>query len=236
MSVRIQQIFDRFDALTLRERIIIAFAFVVALLLIWHSLVMEPITNQQKRLASDIKSLRQQVSDVKTQTEIIIRNQEDDPNRENRARLGKLKQQVSVLNKQIRERMHGLIDPFQMAQVLEKVLTQKTNLKLQRVQSLAARPLLENEQDSDTPETNIALLTSDLTNTAEKTGVGIYRHTLQIEFTGTYMSTLAYLRALEKLPWEFYWKEVSLKVEKYPQSRVIISVYTLSLQESWIGV
>lgn len=236
MNLRIQQLFDRFDALTLRERIIIALALVVALLLIWHSLVMEPISNQQKRLASDIKSLRQQVSDVKTQTEIIIRNQEDDPNRENRARLAKLKQQVSVLNEQLREKMHGLIDPSQMALVLERVLTQKTNLKLQRVQSLAARPLLENEQNSDTQGANVALLTSDLTDTAEKTGVGIFRHTLQIEFTGSYMSTLAYLHALEKLPWEFYWNEVSLKVEKHPQSRIIISVHTLSLQEGWIGV
>ena len=59
---------------------------------------------------------------------------------------------------------------------------------------------------------------------------------LQIEFKGSYLSTLEYLQALNKLPWKFYWDSLELKVDKYPVSTIVITVHTLSFHEGWIGV
>jgi len=113
-----------------------------------------------------------------------------------------------------------LIEPKQMAKVLEVVLAQNTDLKLQRVQSLGAEPLSPiKAKEGEEAET-----------------LGIYRHGLQIEFKGSYLSTLKYLKALDKLPWNFYWDVLELNVDKYPVSTIVITVHTLSFHEGWIGV
>ena len=104
--------------------------------------------------------------------------------------------------------------------MLEAVLTQKTDLKLIRIQNIPTQPLLQDEN----------IEAGDIAD------AGVYRHGMQIEFSGSYLSTLEYLKALEALPWDFYWEGLSLEVEKYPQSRVIITMHTLSFKEGWIGV
>ena len=93
-------------------------------------------------------------------------------------------------------------------------------MKLQRVQSLDAVPLspLKAKQGEEAEQ------------------LGIYRHGLQIEFKGSYLSTLEYLKALDALPWNFYWDVLELNVDKYPVSTIVITVHTLSFHEGWIGV
>ena len=47
---------------------------------------------------------------------------------------------------------------------------------------------------------------------------------------------LAYLRALEALPWRFYWKTFDLSTTQYPTNRVRIELSTLSMDRAWLGV
>ncbi|OGI42866.1 MAG: hypothetical protein A2150_02140 [Candidatus Muproteobacteria bacterium RBG_16_64_11] len=63
-----------------------------------------------------------------------------------------------------------------------------------------------------------------------------YRHGMRIELKGGYLDMLAYLREVENLPWKMFWGQVTLQVEQYPVSRLVLHVYTLSTQESWIGI
>ena len=63
-----------------------------------------------------------------------------------------------------------------------------------------------------------------------------YRHGLRIEFQGDYLTTLNYLRRLENLKWGFFWDNFEFKVNDYPDSTVAIEIFTLSLQQEWIGV
>jgi len=64
----------------------------------------------------------------------------------------------------------------------------------------------------------------------------MYKHGLRIQLSGQYPDILRYLGALEALPWKVFWGEVQLQTEKYPVSRVTLVIYTLSLDEAWIGV
>ncbi|MDP6415432.1 MAG: MSHA biogenesis protein MshJ, partial [Gammaproteobacteria bacterium] len=62
-----------------------------------------------------------------------------------------------------------------------------------------------------------------------------YKHGFEIEFEGTYFACLEYLRAVESLPWRFYWQVLELTVDEYPSNRIRLEVSTLSLDEEWIG-
>ena len=225
-AANFQQISARYDALSMRERIIVAALAAVLLIVVVQWLLIEPLlslTNTQQQSATQLAS---QIVGLESEMKLIQERKKSDPNQKENAALARLKQQELELDKQLRTRMKGLIEPAQMASVLEQVLSQKTPLELYQVRSLAPEPLLPEDQREQSAEGNEEQVQES----------GIYRHGMKIEFRGSYLSTQGYLQALEKLPWDFYWDGVELEVVHYPQSKVVITVHTLSLREGWIGV
>jgi MSHA biogenesis protein MshJ len=47
---------------------------------------------------------------------------------------------------------------------------------------------------------------------------------------------LRYVTALEKMPAQMFWGEANLSVEKYPDAVFTLTVYTLSLDKTWLAV
>ena len=220
MKQQLQQWAAKYDALSERERIIVAALIATLLVLGWLQFVIEPLGKSKDALQSQIKTMQTQIDANGKQMMVLTAALKGDPNAGNKQRLENLLQQQAKLDEELKQKMHGLISPKQMAKVLETVLTQKTDLRLVRVQNLPTQPLLQVSQAEGQP-------TAD---------AGVYRHGMQIEFTGSYLSTLEYLKALKALPWDFYWDGLTLSVNKYPKASVVITVHTLSLTEGWIGV
>ena len=53
---------------------------------------------------------------------------------------------------------------------------------------------------------------------------------------GNYLDGLAYLEAVERLPWHIYWARLEFSADEYPQNDIVLELRTLSLDEEWIGV
>jgi MSHA biogenesis protein MshJ len=64
----------------------------------------------------------------------------------------------------------------------------------------------------------------------------IYRHGLRLELEGSYDDTLQYIERLEQLPWGLVWETLDIQMQDYPRARIVLHLYTLSLQEEWLGV
>ena len=220
MKSQLQPLLEKYNALNERERIMILVLSVVAIFIVFLELVISPLNQQYDIIDKQITSLKTQTTQLESQVKVLQTKQTRDPDFQEKQKLRLLNEQIANLNDSLKERMHGLIEPKQMAKVLEVVLAQNTDLKLQRVQSLGAVPLspLKAKQGEEAEQ------------------LGIYRHGMQIEFKGSYLSTLEYLKALDALPWDFYWDVLELNVEKYPVSTILITVHTLSFHEGWIGV
>jgi len=220
MKSQLQPLLEKYNALNERERIMILALSVVAIFIVFLELVISPLNQQYDIIDKQITSLQTQTTQLESQVKVLQTKQTRDPDFQEKQKLRLLNEQIANLNDSLKERMHGLIEPKQMAKVLEVVLAQNTDLKLQRVQSLGAVPLspLKAKQGEEAEQ------------------LGIYRHGMQIEFKGSYLSTLEYLKALDALPWDFYWDVLELNVEKYPVSTILITVHTLSFHEGWIGV
>lgn len=74
-------------------------------------------------------------------------------------------------------------------------------------------------------------------NTAEKAPKPtLFRHGLEMQMRGSFAAILSYLHATENLPWRLYWDALEYKVEAYPNAKIVLRVYTLSVDEGWIGV
>ena len=226
MQARWQQLNKRYFALSLRERALVAISLLVAIGVIWNLLLITPMLTANDTTQTQLAAIQTSVKTLQQQQQSLLLKQQQDPLRELKDRLRQVNQHLDTVNAQLKDKLHGLIAPQQMAKVLESVLQQHHELKLVKLQSLPAAPLV-----TETRPTS-----KDQNEQAKKKTAEVYRHGLQLEFEGSYLATLAYLKALQALPWEFYWDEVRLQVDKYPMAKVTIVVHTLSLTEGWIGV
>ncbi len=219
MKEQIEQLRNRIDAMSLRERGILFLAILAVLYMLSQMLLFSPLNHKQTLALTQIGDLQRQTSVSETQIQAILKRQTTDPNAENRRLQQQLTAQITELDKAVAAKVHGLIAPQQMTQVLQAVLRQQSGLKLLHMENRPSVPLVQPPKDGQ-----------------RHVAVGIYKHEVRMELEGDYMSALAYLRALQALPWVLYWDRLDITTEKYPKAHILIVVHTLSLDEGWIGV
>jgi len=229
VNKQLQKIATRIDAMSLRERGILLGAILITMISVWDSAVIAPLDKQRYALSANIEEVRSRIAELDRQSQAIVQRHAVDPDAETRQRLQVLEAELQSIDTTIGGLAADLIPPQMMAGVLEEILTHNTDLTLTRMQSLKARPLLETATD--------AVVQDDTANKEQATpAVTIYRHSMVIEFTGSYLSTLKYLKALEALPWSFSWDSVEFTVDEYPRAKARIEASTLSFEEAWLGV
>jgi MSHA biogenesis protein MshJ len=221
----LQDLMDRYDQRSLRERVIVLLAVVLLIALLWDSVLMSPLDRQRKATLQAIEGLRAEVSGLEQSVQAIVA-QNTDPEGPERAAIAKLRKDIEEIDRQLAGATSGLIAPREMAQVLGQMLARTSKLTLKGLRTLP-------------PEAVIAPLTGDraATEAAVKSGATqVYKHGLELEVDGSYLEALHFLESLEALPWRFFWDRVDYVVEQHPQGRLKLVIYTLGLQEGWIGV
>jgi MSHA biogenesis protein MshJ len=227
MKDRISAWGERFEAFSLRERVLIALAIVVVMFLICDTMLLSPQEVRQKQILAEMNSVNQQTAALTNkinEMSAVLRGGEV----ENiRARTNELQTLLAELHQQQKDLTVEFIRPAQMAGVLRDMLHAENGLVLTRLQSLGVKPLFPPVKEETEAATE---------NNARAPRPEIFKHGMRIVFEGDYFKTLEYLRALEAMPWRLYWDNVEYRVTKYPKASVAITVHTLSLDEGWIGV
>jgi MSHA biogenesis protein MshJ len=62
----------------------------------------------------------------------------------------------------------------------------------------------------------------------------LYRHGVEIELQGSYLDMVNYMTALEALPEQLFWGRAKLDAEQYPQVKLTLTLYTMSLDDQWM--
>ena len=220
---------ERIDARALRERCI-GFVLVLAgLYLAWDAVLFQPVEARRNALDSRVGELREGIQALNAQVGQLALARTVDPDRDDRRRVASLREALAGVDAELLRVTHHLVPPKEMARLLEAVLTHETDLELVKLEGLGAEPLVA-----------VALADSaeldPLPADGPSTAPALFRHGLQIDFEGGYLETLRYLLALEGLDWRFLWDTVSYRVADYPNARVSITVFSLSLDGAWIGV
>jgi MSHA biogenesis protein MshJ len=65
---------------------------------------------------------------------------------------------------------------------------------------------------------------------------GLYRHGIELTVSGSYVDLYDYLRSLESSPTQLYWGRADLAVTEYPSNTLKLTVYTVSLDRTWLIV
>jgi MSHA biogenesis protein MshJ len=204
---------EKIDAFSVRERILVLLTMLVLMAALWQTLLMQPLQQRAAQTRAELNALEQRIASANQSLEDQILQLAGGGD-EQRTRIASLRQRIDEINATLGNHAAELIDPAEMAQVLEGVLKEQSRLTLVRIRNT-------------TPDA----LSAD----ASEGAVTFYRHGLEIEVEGSYAACVEYLNAIEALPWRLYWQVLELDVIDYPRNRIRIEVGTLSLDEEWIG-
>jgi len=213
---------DRVDALALRERVMVFVMMVVILVTPINLFLLDPLRAKQKSLLKDRTARQQEIDALQAQLMGAASKVQIDPDAENRKRLRELKRKIEELEAPVETAQQSLVSPEKRAFLLGELLAQNPRLRLVSMKTLPATTALENKADP----TKKGSVSTSL----------VYRHGVQMTVEGNYHDLLQYLETLEKLPWRMVWSAANLKVEEYPRITLSLTLYTLSLEKTWLSI
>lgn len=206
MSMR--RLAEQFDARATRERLLIFGAFLAVVLAAWDSLLMKPLRDVTTGLQAEIAAAGINTAEI---------DDGSDPHRTALLRAGELQLRSAQLDSQIAGSAQGFVPATRMIGVLHDVLQQQSGLALVSIRNLPVRSLIAGASGDAPPSPP-------------------YVHSIELVIDGRYADIQAYVHELEALPWKFRWSLLELSTRKYPVNRVRISLSTLSMDATWLGV
>lgn len=234
---------SKFDALNRRERWMVACALFAVVFAAINSLLISPVLARQKVISSElaidqaqIQSLTQQISAYTNQAVI-------DPDTSNKQRITELNSHLKALEAELSGLQNTLISPDKMPELLRSLLKKNGKLQLVELKTLPVRGLLE----AESADKNTAALTAAAeNNSANKLENGkqdspVFKHGVEITVEGHYLDLFEYVSDLEKMPWHVLWSKAALNEEQpignvWPTNRLKLTVYTLSLDKTWLSI
>jgi MSHA biogenesis protein MshJ len=202
-----QRLFQLFNARAMRERVLIAAAVLALLLAVWDSLLMQPLRNAKRNLDAELSSYGTAPT----------ADDSNDPHQQALKQAAELQQQSRNLDAQVEKSARGFVPAQRMIAVLHDVLKRQGGLTLVSIRNLPVQSLIPPAQK-------------------EAPAAAPYVHSIELVIDGRYADIQAYVRELEALPWKFRWSLLELSTRSYPLNRVRLSLSTLSMDATWLGV
>jgi MSHA biogenesis protein MshJ len=180
-----------------------------------NALLLEPLRAKQKRLVAEIGQQQKELETIQQALARSVQTAAQDPNAANRARLAAIRDALTQLNSRIAQEQRRFTPPDRMRSVLEEVLRRNKGLKLVDLKTLPAAPVGTASAGSAS---------------------GVYRHGIEFTVSGRYADLYEYLRALEDLPTQLYWRRAELAVGEHPVLTLKLTAYTVSFDPAWLIV
>ncbi|MFT5665767.1 MAG: MSHA biogenesis protein MshJ [Gammaproteobacteria bacterium] len=208
---------DKFNELSIRERILFGFTILAVFALSWWHFFAAPMMAQienfeiyNKQINAGVSSAQQSVDQIKARLEAGV-------HKEKKEQLSRLKRELVSVEEQLQLKATELVDPEEMFQLMTQLIYKESKLKLISLKRRGVKPALEPKDGLENSE-------------------GIYRHVLEVKFSGKYEDILSYLTSMESLDWKLIWEEINISSDEYPVINVKVVISTLSTRKEWVGV
>jgi MSHA biogenesis protein MshJ len=209
---------SKVEAMPLRERVIMFAAIAFSIIALTSTMLLNPLFAKQKALSKKMEGQQAQIKELQAKVQSLSQAKKNDEDAPLRANIAKLKQQLESQQNTISKQQENLVDADKVVGLLEQVLNK--NGKLQLVQ-------LKNS------------VVSPVNNQAKNNAQGqkqIFKHSIEITLRGSYLDLLQYLAAVEKARMPLYWANVHFNVIKHPDAVLVLNLYTLSLDKTWLKI
>lgn len=217
----------KFEALSLRERVMVFAAAMVAVLAMTYTMMIEPELVKQRRANAAILQKQSEMKAFEAQVTKLIGSRAHDPDRADRERLAQVRTELTELETRIGTEERKFTAPSQMRAVIEGLLGRSRGVALVELKTLATTTIEE------APKPKPAAKGKPAAGGSERL---IYRHGVELTVSGSYLDLVAYMRELEHLPTQLYWGGLELDATAYPKVSMKLTVFTLSLDRAWLSV
>ncbi len=219
MMVRLRQWAVRFDAMSLRERLLILLTLVVSVTLLCFIYLIEPAQMASAKLRTELQLLQAQSAEARVDYELMRAAEEADPDRALQDRIDQLLQQSERQAQQFERQSAALVSPPEMMALLQQVLKGQPGIRL--VEARKAAPVTL----SDAAAEDAAVSSADL-----------YRHDLELVLEGDLAQVQSFLTALENANESLFWHSIDYQLGQSPKARLTLQVYTLNTTREWLGI
>lgn len=232
----------KFAALSRRERAIVAATAIFGGGFLIFNFGVEPLLLKSTRAAQAESAARTEL--IQQQARLLELKAQSDPDAANQQRLVQARQKMAAIGERLAAFEAGMVPPARMQAFLEGLLAKNRAIELLSLKTLpvtlvgAEIPGQKNEAAAVTPAPTSVEAGKEAAAQGATSALaeGIYQHGIEIRMAGSYNDLLNYLAELERMPQRLMWNSVSLTVEKYPRNIMVLRVYTLSLDRSWLTV
>lgn len=221
---------DKYLEMTSREQLLVLITGLVAVFFIISYVFIDEKSAKIIKFDKQSRSMQSSLRTLDFSINEYQRALTENPNEDVVKQIEQLEDKLSKLDKQLVLLTTDIISPTEMRAALLKLLKLEPGVSLQSFELLGAEPLLKIKKNQ--PNTEVKKTSSS----AEPLGVNLYKHGIKIKLSGKYFQLRNYLRQLEQLSWKFFWQDFTFEVKEYPTSEVEVIIYSLGLNEEFIGV
>lgn len=234
----------KFEALNQRERWLVFGAVLVVVYAILNTLLLDPVLTHKKTLTNTIMADQAQIDTLNQQLSQYSQQAITDPDTQNKQHIAALQLNLQNLERQLSDLQTTLVSPEQIPELLRSLLQKNGNLKLIALNTLPTTGLLESTHAEKENSAQMASIqpTPTTQTLSEPYTAPVFKHGVEITLEGNYLDLLAYVSALEKTPWHVLWSKASLNAADaqpmplWPTNRLKLTVYTLSLDHTWLSI
>ncbi len=221
MNQRLKAIAAKIDAMSLRERVMMFCAGAASIVFLLYSMMLNPLYARQTVLRAQISQQQNIIAGINTEITAAVQAYAADPDQANRVQLNAVQADSAALGASLRAMQGGLIAPERIAPLLESILKSNGRLRMVGLKTLPVT-LLDGTPANAPAKPEAAKLPL------------LYRHGVEVAVRGNYLDMVDYMDALEAMPARLFWGKANLEVEAYPNARLTLTLYTLSLDEKWM--
>jgi MSHA biogenesis protein MshJ len=222
------QLSERVEKLNLRERAMVLAAALVLTYAAMDALLLAPVQASRKASMSAYGQRQNEIKTVSETLQTMARSRSEGPDAA-AVRLKQARDKLVALEGEAKELSSRLMAPERMRDMLQQILAKRPRLELMQMTTLpqSAVGLPGDAQKSAQPSAP-----GGATDSAKS----IYKHGIQLTVRGNYLDLLAYLKEIESLPVRIYWDKLDLAVLDYPSATMQVTLYTVSLDKTWMQV
>lgn len=226
---------QKIDVLTLRERVILFVLMLAGLWAVFDAALLAPQERMRKDEQDKIKQARMQLAEAE-QT-LLTRVNAPDPARDARQRLEMAQKTLETRLQAASSMQARLVAPKDQVRVLQGLLGAQPGLRLSRLETLPPEPVSESVANPQAARVAVGpAVESPASKPAEAPPAALYKHGVTLTLTGSYDALTRYMERLEHLPLGFYWARAELDAGGHPEISLTLTLYTLSLERTWLTV
>ncbi len=230
---------SKFEALNKRERWMVFGALLMVAYAVINMLLLSPVLARQKILSSELSADQAQLQGLQQQLKAYTQQSVIDPDAANKQRIATLQSHLKVLESKLNGLQTTLISPEKMPELLHSLLKKNAKLKLIELKTLPSQGLLESSTDdknASAAASSAQTTTLSPVNKIKTEDSPAFKHGVELTVEGRYLDLLEYVSELEKMPWHVLWSKAALNAEHYPNCQLTLTVYTLSLDKTWLSI